>query len=302
MYNQLTSEDLGFVMAIDGCARGCGHCPAYGLGMRPTVAKISELRERLSRIRAAMPNVNFATEFRTIHSWRISDLADYYSTEDGVSHDMVSVAEVWTACLGQPLYVVTNGTIGSKRRRESLQLLAQHPELVSQVKLTITPFDPKFRLGRYVENMAFDVATLWQLGELSSQRYESLGKGQRRLRINVKAASQQHDEVVEMLNSILHEAGLSSDLIRRLLKNEDPRLQIKPVYDLRVSEQQPIPDGALTLGGSVADRLKHEMVRQRMQLGIRTDGRAFAVDLHNFSEHDLLDENDQPCMFSGWFS
>ncbi|EDK72812.1 hypothetical protein TM7_0021 [candidate division TM7 genomosp. GTL1] len=293
--SKLSPDALGFVLAIDGCARGCHHCPAYGLGMRPTVAPIEDLRTRLKRIKAAMPTVDFANDFRTVHAWRISDLGDYRYTEGGVTYDVVSVAEAWYANLGQPLYVVTNGTIGSKARRESLQLLSEQPDLVSQVKLTITPFDPKFTRTRYVENMAFDVATLWPLGELPGRRKEG-SSDQRRFRINVKSSADQRDEVEEVLWDILSTAGLPNGEIEKLMTNKDPRLQIKPVYDLRVTAEQPLPIGALQLGNSPTDRLKPETVRNQNQLGFRPDGSAFEVDLWAFRETDIPEQS-----FDDWF-
>lgn len=298
--DELNRQDLGFVMAIDGCSRGCEHCPAYKLGLKPVITPMAALRDRLGRIRKAMPDVDFATEFRTVHSWRISDLLDYFSEEDGVVYNVVSVAEAWHDILGQPLYVVTNGTMGHRPRVEALRELAEHPELVSQVKLTVTPFDPKYRGKNYAKNMAADVATLWPLGELPSRRYES-DESQRRVRINVKAAAEQHDEVVVMLREILGLAGLDASLIDRLVANEDPRLQIKPVYDLRQTDEQPLPAGALSLGASPIDRLKPEMVRERVQLGFRPNGDAFAVDLHAFNEHDLFDDAGKPRTFDNWF-
>ena len=292
---KLPMDALGFVLAIDGCARGCQHCPAFGLGMRPTSAPIEDLRSRLRRIKAAMPTVDFANEFRTVHAWRISDLADYRYTTDGVTYDVASVAEAWCANLGQPLYVVTNGTIGSKARQASIKTLSEYPELVSQVKLTVTPFDPKFKLSRYVENMAYDVATLWPLGDLPGHRKEGAAD-QRRFRINVKATPDQQEEVVATLRNILATAGMSKSEIDMLVTNSDPRLQIKPVYDLRVTDDQPLPIGALQLGASTSDRLKPEKVRNRNQLGFRPNGDAFEVDLWSFQEANPPNQS-----FGDWF-
>lgn len=107
----------------------------------------------------------------------------------------------------------------------------------------------------------------------------------------------QYNEVVEILNAILTKVGLSASLIDRLIANEDPRLQIKPVYDLRQTDQQPFPVGALSLGMSPADRLKPEMIRERVQLGFRPNGSAFAVDLHAFNEYNIGDHYT----FDTWF-
>ncbi|EDK72593.1 hypothetical protein TM7_0264 [candidate division TM7 genomosp. GTL1] len=148
--SKLSPDALGFFLEIDGCARGCHHCPAYGLGMRPTVAPIEDLPTRVKRIMAAMPTGDFTNDFRTVHTWRISDLGDYLYTEGSVTYDVVSVAQSWYANLGQPLYVLTNGTIGSMDRLESLHLLSEQPDLFSHVMLTITPFDPKFTHTLYL--------------------------------------------------------------------------------------------------------------------------------------------------------
>ncbi|EDK72594.1 hypothetical protein TM7_0265 [candidate division TM7 genomosp. GTL1] len=80
------------------------------------------------------------------------------------------------------------------------------------------------------------------------------------------------------------------------MTNKDPRLQIKPVYDLRVTAEQPLPIGALQLGNSPTDRLKPETVRNQNQLGFRPDGSAFEVDLWAFRETDIPEQS-----FDDWF-
>lgn len=297
--NRLLHESLGFILAIDGCARGCTHCPAFSLGQRPVMAPIETLRERLTRVKQSMPNVDFA-RFRTIHAWRISDLADYHWQAGGTHYDVASVAELWCAILGQPLYVVTNGSMGSRRRQESLKALAQQPELVSQVKLTVTPFDTHFYRPNYVANMAADIAALWPLTQLPAVRHELQRKAiQPRFRINVKANDDQHEIVRETLGAILTAAGLDRLEAECLLTGLDPRLQIKPVYDLRVQVSQPVVVGAKSLGDSIETRCKSDQARSRHQLGFRPSGQAMHVDMWGFTEEDIQHSGQRT--FEDWF-
>lgn len=293
----ITRESLGFVLAIDNCGRGCSHCPAHGMRRKMEMAPFDDLQRRLKLAGVALANTD-VIEQRTIHGWRIGDLLDYKDSSSGSEKTVIDLAESWYSDLGQPLYTVTNGTLGSDWRRKALADLASEPELSSQVKLTVTPFDPRFYHKNYVDNMAHDVATLWPLAQYPSQRPE--GAGQPRFRINAKTSLANKDQLVDQLGAIIEKSGAPIDL-HAALDGKSDYLKIKPVYDLRVSEDQVRPLGAVSLGGSLEERIKPETIRSQNQLGIRPDGRAFEVDLWAFSETDLTHPDGSPLTFDDWF-
>jgi hypothetical protein len=78
---------------------------------------------------------------RSIASWRISDPFDYYVREHWEARTTYDVAHLWRTHLSQGLYIVTNGTEGRGFAREALLKLVYEPDLISQIKLTITPYD-----------------------------------------------------------------------------------------------------------------------------------------------------------------
>ena len=292
----LSQESLGFMLAIDKCGRNCQHCPAYGLRQKTETAPLDDLQTRLKVARAALSGTG-VIQNRTIHAWRIGDLLDYRDGSTGSSRTVADVADAWRSSLGQPLYTVTNGTMGTKWRQEALQNLASEPDLNSQVKLTVTPFDPKFPHRNYVSNMAHDVATLWPLTKLPSLRPESAG--QSRFRINVKTSEAYRPQTEATLRQILSLSEVDID-IDSALANETELVQIKPVYDLRVNEMQPLAPGAVALSSTIESRLKPEHVRSQNQLGFRPNGEAFEVDLWAFSETDLTHDG-VPQTFDDWF-
>lgn len=284
-------ESLGFVLAIDNCGRGCTHCPAHGLGKKMEKAPFDDLVSRLTLARKALEGTGVIQQ-RTIHSWRIGDMLDY---RDG-AHNVADVAKAWTAELGQPHYTVTNGSMGVAWRQEALRQLAENPEINSQVKLTVTPFDPKFHRAKYAENMANDIATLWPLTRFESQRPES--PGQPRFRVNAKATPATQDQLLDTLRMIVRESGVPIDF-NDVENGTSEYIKIKPVYDLRVKDSQQAAVGAIALSSSIDTRAKVEEVRDRYQLGVRTDGRAFEVDMYAFQEYDSFDDHDQPITFDG---
>lgn len=288
-------EPLGFILAIDNCGRGCTHCPAHGLRKKMETAPLVELKQRLSLAKQALRGTDVLAR-RTIHSWRIGDMTDYRDRDPatGQEYTVVDVADAWLTELGQPHYTVTNGTMGVEWRQNALQQLAENPELSSQVKLTITPFDPKFHRASYVTNLAHDVATLWPLTELESQRPESVG--QLRFRVNAKATPDTTDQLLDTLHGIVRESGVPVNF-DDVVKGTSEHIKIKPVYDLRATAEQVPVFGAISLGNTIKDRVKPEEVRDRYQLGVRTNGRAFEVDLYNFSEADLHNDDGSPVMF-----
>src|SRR5688572_15869423 len=116
----LNQESLGFMLAIDNCGRNCQHCPAYGLKQKMETAPFGDLRSRLELARAALDSTDIIKN-RTIHAWRIGDLLDYKDISSGTMRTVADLAEAWNASLGQPLYTVTNGTMGSAWRQEALR-------------------------------------------------------------------------------------------------------------------------------------------------------------------------------------
>jgi len=292
----LSRESLGFMLAIDNCGRNCEHCPAHGIKQKMETAPFDDLNTRLKVVRAALKGTS-VTQSRTIHAWRIGDLLDYRDRSSGETRTVADLAEIWTTSLDQPLYTVTNGTMGVKWRQEALQDLASQPQLSSQVKLTVTPYDPKFNHSNYIENVAHDVTTLWPLTSLPSLRPESLG--QPRFRINVKTSEQFRLQTEAALRGILELSGVPVD-IDAALANQTDVLQIKPVYDLRATDRQPLPQGAIALSSTIQTRLKPEEVRSQYQLGFRPDGSAFEVNLWAFTESNLL-ENGVAQRFEEWF-
>lgn len=293
----LSQESLGFMLAIDNCGRNCQHCPAHGLKQKMETAPFDDLTTRLNIARIAFKGTD-AIGRRTIHAWRIGDLLDYKDTSSGQERTVADLAEAWRSSLGQPLYTVTNGTMGSSWRQEALSNLTSDPDLNSQVKLTVTPFDPKFNHKNYIPNMAQDVATLWPLTKLQSLRPESLG--QSRFRINAKTSTNYRPQTENTLRKILEASGVPID-IDEALANETEIVQIKPVYDLRINDQQPLAIGAVSLSNVIEARLKPETIRSQKQLGFRTNGDAFEVDLWAFSETNLHHDSGAPQIFEDWF-
>lgn len=222
---------------------------------------------------------------------------DYKDVSSGITRTVADIANEWRSSLGQPLYTVTNGSMGTKWRQEALENLASEPDLNSQVKLTITPFDPKFSHKNYASNIAHDVAALWPLTKLPSLRPES--EGQSRFRINIKTSEVYRQQTEAVLRQILSMSEVDIDL-DKAIANETEVVQIKPIYDLRIHEMQPLAPGAIALSDTIEGRLKPERIRSQNQLGFRPNGEAFEVDLWAFSETDLKHDG-MPQTFDDWF-
>lgn len=278
--------DLGFVLAIDHCARGCAHCPAFGDRTPVQRASLAELTRTVETVAAARRHLGLGTPDRVVHCWRISDPLDYLSRQrNGTVATCADVAALWRAHLGQGLYVVTNGSEGPATRRALTQLAAA-PDLVSQVKLTITHADRSFGASRYVTALAHDVAALAPLWQLSSTRAED--PSGLRFRINAKATQARMGEVRAAVLDVLVRAGLTPGEARDCC--DDPqRVQFKPIYDLGNATGTPSPlAGAIDIRDACGQRFKPTGdTRGRLQYGIRPNGRVFVVDMYAFTEHDL---------------
>ncbi|GAB3487649.1 hypothetical protein GCM10027521_31000 [Amycolatopsis cihanbeyliensis] len=286
-------SQLGFVLAIDNCARGCRHCPAYGSAARVERASLRTLSRRLHSVAAARRRLGLsARPERTVHCWRISDPLDWVSRtrRDGTA-TAADLALLWRERLGgQGLYVVTNGSEGRRTARQALTVLAAMPVLVSQLKITITPADATWGTEDYVAALAADVRIAKPLWELPADRGETRADA-RRLRLNVKTTVAQEAEAREVTEAILRGAGLSRKSTGDVI--DDPRfVAFKPIYDLGAADgaASPVP-GALDLA-EVGTGRRYKPTprdRSRTQYGIRPDGRLFAVDMYAFTETDLSD-------------
>lgn len=287
----LVAAELGFVLAIDGCARGCSHCPAFGSTGPIRRAPLDTLAQRLASVAAARARCGLpAAPDRTVHCWRISDPLDYTSrTARSGMATIADVAMLWREHLRQGLYVVTNGSEGHRRARRALTALAAIPALVSQMKITITPADRAWGTSRYIDDLAADVRTVAPLWELRANRPE-VDPEVPRLRLNVKTTRDDRAQAHTVTVAILQAAGLGRKATRELL--DDPqRVAFKPIYDLGTATGTPTPvAGALPLTDRSGTRNKPTPeTRPRIQYGIRPDGRLFEVDLYAFTETDLSD-------------
>jgi hypothetical protein len=274
--------DLGFVLAIDHCARGCEHCPAFG-GRTPVQrAPLADLAHRVAAISAVRRRLQIADR-RVVHCWRISDPLDYVvRLTDGRIGTCADIAGLWRSHLGQGLYVVTNGSEGSPTAARALTHLTADPELLSQIKLTITHADRDFGTPRYTAHLAEDVATLAPMWQHRSTRVED--PTGRRFRINVKTTKAREAEVRAVLRDILTTAGLAP------ATGDDPALvRFKPIYDLgnAIGTASPVV-GAIDVCRGAGERYKPTAeTRRQTQYGIRPNGHLFAVDMYAFTERDL---------------
>ncbi|GAA1657571.1 hypothetical protein [Actinoplanes couchii] len=287
--------DLGFLLAIDHCARGCAHCPAFGDRTPVQRAPLPDLARTVKALAAARRTIR-TTDRRVVHCWRISDPLDYVvRLADGRIGTCADVAELWRTHLGQGLYVVTNGSEASPIARRALAQLVDDSGLTSQLKLTITHADRHFGTPRYTPQLAADVAILEPLWKRDSTRIEDVNG--RRFRINVKTTASRKAEMRAVLHEVLIGAGLSR--AQAVSYCDDPtRVRFKPIYDLgdAAGASSPVA-GALDVRR--ADGRRHKPTggtRRQMQFGIRPDRRLFVVDMYAFTEHDLGDD-DQPLIW-----
>lgn len=288
---EMVAAGLGFVLAIDGCARGCAHCPAFGSTDPVRRAALDTLAGRLASVAGARARCGLPdTPAHTVHCWRISDPLDYTSRtkQSGVA-TIADVAVLWREHLHQGLYVVTNGSEGRRRARQALTAFAATPTLVSQVKITITPADQAWGTARYTAELAADLRIVLPLWEMRADRAE-VEPEVARLRLNVKTTAQDHPQARAATAAILRAAGLGPRATKDTL--DDPqRVAFKRIYDLGTASGAPSPlPGAVNVTDASGERNKPTpQTRPRIQYGIRPDGRLFEVDLYAFTETDLLD-------------
>jgi hypothetical protein len=284
---------LGFVLAIDHCARGCEHCPAYGDRTPVQRAPLTELARTVAGVAAARRRLGLADDRRVVHCWRISDPLDYVTrSPGGAVVTCADVACLWRTHLGQGLYVVTNGSEGRPNARRALHDLVTSPDLVSQAKLTITHADRSWDSPRYIGDLAHDVATLAPLWRLPSTRVED--RAGLRFRINVKTTAARMAEVRALVVAVLVRSGLSRAEAGTAC-DDHSRVRFKPIYDLgnATGRRSPV-EGALDVRAADGHRYKPTVeTRRRAQFGIRPDRRLFLVDMFAFTEHDLAGP-DQP--------
>lgn len=278
---------LGFVLAVDNCARGCLHCPAYGSHALVQRAPLHQLARTLADLGTAHRRLDMAPPARVVHCWRISDPLDYtVRLLSGTVATCADVARLWCDHLGQGLYVVTNGAEGRPLARRALAEIAEQPELVSQVKLTLTPADRAWGTSRYESDLAADIAALAPLWHLPSTRAED-PRG-RRLRLNVKTGPARQAETLAAVRRVLRMAGLTGGEVEAACA--DPSMvAVKPIYDLGNATGAPSPvRGAVDIRYPAGHRFKPTpLARSRVQYGIRPDLRLFEVDMYAFTEHDL---------------
>lgn len=278
---------LGFVLAVDNCARGCLHCPAYGAHALVQRAPLHQLARTLADLGTAWRRLDTRPPGRVVHCWRISDPLDYtVRLQNGTVATCADVARLWRDHLGQGLYLVTNGTEARPQARRALTQIAAQPDLVSQVKVTITPADRAWGTTRYETDLASDIATLAPLWHLPSTRFED--PHGRRLRLNVKTTPTREAETMAAVRRVLRLAGLNADEVEAACA--DPTMvRVKPIYDLGTATGTPTPvPGAIDIRDPGGHRYKPTPhARPRFQYGIRPDLRLFEVDMYAFTEHDL---------------
>lgn len=293
--DEITAQ-LGFVLAIDGCTRGCAHCPAFGSTGPAHRTPLGVLSRRLESVAKARGRLGLpATPERTVHCWRISDPADYWSrtAADGIA-TAADLALLWREHLHQGLYVVTNGSEGRRSGRRALTAFGATPALVSQLKITITPADQDWGTARYVDHLAADLRLLMDLWKLPSERPEA-GAEAARLRLNVKTTDRDYNEAYAVTAAILRAAGLAPAAVDTTLADER-LVAFKPIYDLGTATGTPTPvTGAIDVTDTSGQRNKPTPEdRSNRQYGIRPDGRLFEVDMYAFTETDLIDESGSP--------
>lgn len=275
---------LGFVLIIDGCARNCQHCPAYGNPVRPRIMPLETVRSTLATLRQLYSERRIPVPSRAMMCWRISDPLDYQDDSGGKA-DCVDVAALWRRSLGQGLYVVTNGSDGRVHPRRTLERMSRAPHLVSQIKLTITPFDREWGTDRYYEHIKDDVGTLAPLWNLPSERPED-PRG-RRFRINVKITPSVQSEARALVQQVLGDLGYSRAEVSATML--DPHsVSFKPVYDFLGDERSaPIPD-LIRLPRQDGKPYKSSAdKRVRYWFGLRPDNSWLVVDMFRFREFSI---------------
>lgn len=272
-------SNLGFILAVDNCVRNCSHCQAFG-NLTPVVsAPYQILERRLNKLSLLLSSRGITTP-SNLHCWRLSDPLDYHHRENDTVYSCFHIAQLWQNYLNQGLYVVTNGSDGRKRSINALSLLARTPELVSEIKLTVTPYDREWGTLRYKKNIRSDIECLAPLWEVSSDRVV----GARKFRINAKTVTKDQPELYRFIKCILLDIGLSHSSVEEFL-NDSSRICFKPIYDLGNKVGAPPPAGAVAIIDAEGNRKKcSDNQRARFYYGIRPNGTLFTVDMFSFQE------------------
>lgn len=284
-------DRLGFIHANDHCRRNCTHCPAFGDTTPVVMMPFAALRALVADVGEAYRLRN-RTPSRSIASWRISDPLDYHVRDGSGTRTTFDVARLWREHLGQGLYLVTNGSEGKRFARTALQRIGAEPEVVSQVKLTVTPCDQGWGSERHLAGIAEDIRVLAPLWDLGSTRIED--PDGLRFRINLKATRGRREEAWEFTAKALALAGLSRGDIDKAL-GDPRRISAKDVYDLGSQlGDSPVPE-AVSIKSSDGTRFKPtQEERSQHQFGIYPDGSVRLIDMYAFRVHPATGPSGAP--------
>ncbi|MDE1870020.1 MAG: hypothetical protein KGH71_03485 [Candidatus Micrarchaeota archaeon] len=281
-------DKLGFILTGDHCNRNCLHCPAYGDKEPMQNIPFSKLEEIVKEIAEAYEKAGKEPN-RTIASWRINDPLDYYSLEQ-TKKTTYDVAKLWRTHFKQGLYIVTNGAEGRRTAIETLINLVKEPDLVSQIKLTITPCDIAWGTEKYLKDILKDIEIMSKLWNFNSERKEDLGG--LKFRINVKTTKETEQIAKNFIKKILSEIGYGEMEIIELVRNKN-KISFKPIYDLGAYKKDKSPlKEALSIRDIANKRFKPtEEQRSRYQYAIFPNGLLKLVDMYAFSVLPVLDNN-----------
>ena len=193
---------LGFLLVVDHCSRNCSHCQAFG--ERSPVERIpfDELENISFMIKRAAAIAQISVPI-PLHCWRVSDPLDYYCKTGSGWKTCYDVAELWRRVFGQGLYVVTNGSEGTKIGREAVLGLSAQPDLLNQIKLTITPYDQEWGTPKYKADILWDLQQLHLLWQYPcAQRPNEL-----LFRVNAKCSKCSKNELRQFLLELVREVG-----------------------------------------------------------------------------------------------
>lgn len=265
---------LGWVLAVDNCSRGCRYCPASAMRALAQRTPLYQLARTLSDLATYYARLETPPPRWAVPCWRLGDPLDYLvRTRSGRVATCTEVAQLWRYHLHQGLYLMTNGSEGRPRARHALHQLATCPELVSQVKLTIGPADRAWDTSRYEQNLAADIAILAPLWQQPSTRTED--PDGRRLRLNLRTTPTRRPATLEAVARILTLAGLPAATISRAF-DDTTMLTIKPLDTTGASNLPQLSSGP------------------RVRYGIRPDRSLFMADMRTLTEHDLSDHAGLP--------
>lgn len=265
-------DNLGFILANDHCRRNCLHCPAYGDSSPVLFMPFHRLAQLLDEIRQAYDALGI-TPLRSIASWRISDPLDYFVREGPQKRTIYDVAHLWKTSLRQGLYIVTNGSEGKSFAQHALRQFIDEPDLVSQIKLTITSCDQDYGTDKFLADLSEDVSILSPLWKLPSLRIES--PQDTRFRINVKTTDETCDEMRSFLLKLFQSIGYSLEASQSLL-HDPAKVAIKRIYDLTPEQNSPVI-GAQSIINENKERYKAAPEREnRFHHGLNLDGSIYA--------------------------